>query len=92
MGEGFDALVHHVLPWHVVLGAAVGLGITEGAIGAAERVAPRATAVRMRLRADAVRVLHDDAVVAAERAGPPPGRAIFVTRPGDGRRPPENRP
>ncbi|WP_309113724.1 acyl-CoA dehydrogenase family protein [Saccharothrix sp.] len=65
LGDGFDALVHRVLPWHVVLGASVGLGIMEGAIEAAERAAaPRASVVRMRLRADAVRVLHADAVAA----------------------------
>jgi alkylation response protein AidB-like acyl-CoA dehydrogenase len=63
-GQAFDAVVHQVLPWHVLLGAAVALGLMSGAIDA---VAPHATTsdlVHMRLRADAVRVLRDDALAA----------------------------
>jgi alkylation response protein AidB-like acyl-CoA dehydrogenase len=70
-GAGVETVVHDVLPWFMVLGASVALGLMEGAIAAAlqhlagqERAGTRADLARMRLRTDSVRVLHDDAVAA----------------------------
>jgi alkylation response protein AidB-like acyl-CoA dehydrogenase len=65
-GESFDTVVHHVLPWYVVLGASVALGVMSGAIDAVAGYTGATDLVRMRLRADAVRVLHADAVAAVD--------------------------
>ncbi|MFE2756774.1 acyl-CoA dehydrogenase family protein [Actinosynnema sp. NPDC059335] len=65
-GRSFDTVVHHVLPWWVVLGASVALGVMAGAT---EAVAPHvgpSDSLRLRLRADAVRVLREDAVAAVD--------------------------
>jgi alkylation response protein AidB-like acyl-CoA dehydrogenase len=76
-GGGLDTVLHLALPWFLVLGASVALGLMEGAIAAsaahmagqvgehrARQVGTRADLTRMRLRADSVRVLHDDALAA----------------------------
>ncbi|HEY2062372.1 MAG TPA: acyl-CoA dehydrogenase family protein [Amycolatopsis sp.] len=69
-GDGAEVVLDLALPWFLGLGAAVALGLAEGAIAetAAQLAAgrcgsgdPRADLARMRLRADAVRVLQDDA-------------------------------
>ena len=65
-GRSFDTVVHHVLPWYVVLGASVALGVMAGAIEAVAQYVGAADLLRMRLRADAVRVLHADAVAAVD--------------------------
>ncbi|MEU4764356.1 acyl-CoA dehydrogenase family protein [Actinosynnema sp. NPDC023794] len=65
-GQSFDTVVHHVLPWHVVLGASVALGVMCGAIDAVASHIGAFDLIRMRLRADAVRVLHADAVAAVD--------------------------
>ncbi|WP_053717200.1 acyl-CoA dehydrogenase family protein [Saccharothrix sp. NRRL B-16348] len=65
-GQSFDTVVHHVLPWYVVLGASVALGIMSGAIDAVAQYLATADLLRLRLRADAVRVLHTDAVAAVD--------------------------
>lgn len=65
-GQGFDTVVHRVLPWYVVLGAAVAMGIMSAAITAATPHTPPTDLLRMRLRADAVRVLHDDALASVD--------------------------
>ncbi|MEC3980465.1 acyl-CoA dehydrogenase family protein [Amycolatopsis sp. H20-H5] len=65
-GDATDAVLDLALPWFLGLGAAVALGLMEGAIAAARAQADgrgaRTELARMRLRADAVRVLHDDAL------------------------------
>lgn len=62
-GAGLDTVIHDALPWFMVLGASVALGLMEGAIAAArQHVTNQSDLARMRLRTDAVRVLHEDAV------------------------------
>jgi alkylation response protein AidB-like acyl-CoA dehydrogenase len=58
-------VIHDALPWFMILGASVALGLMEGAIAAAQQQAgPQKDLTRMRLRTDAVRVLHEDALAA----------------------------
>lgn len=65
-GRSFDTVVHHVLPWHVVLGASVALGVMGGAVDAVASHIDPTELLRLRLRADAVRVLQADAVAAVD--------------------------
>ncbi|HWO68119.1 MAG TPA: acyl-CoA dehydrogenase family protein [Umezawaea sp.] len=65
-GAGLDTVLHDALPWFALLGSSVALGLMEGALAATleHRRDRTADLARMRLRTDAVRVLHDDAVAA----------------------------
>lgn len=65
-GAGLDTVLHDALPWFALLGSSVALGLMEGALAATleHRRDSTADLARMRLRTDAVRVLHDDAVAA----------------------------
>ena len=65
-GAGLDTLLHDALPWFALLGSSVALGLMEGALAATldHRRDPAADLARMRLRTDAVRVLHDYALAA----------------------------
>ncbi|MFD9958214.1 acyl-CoA dehydrogenase family protein [Amycolatopsis sp. NPDC059020] len=70
-GAGADLVLDLALPWFLGLGSAVALGIMEGVLAAVsaelrgrprDRGDVRAELTRMRLRANAVRVLHDEAL------------------------------
>lgn len=87
-GQGRSVIGALVLPWFIVLGAAVNLGIVEGTIGTlaatgdrdGDGYIPPADLGWMRACADAVREARDDVLATAERSRELTPEALLLLR------------